>query len=89
VDEPLLGATGYRIDTAGAAVIVLEPSTEGLLAGWLARNGEGVAVSYVEAGPRDAPAGRREVTALGTPGWLERPARREGLFVIHLDPEGP
>src|SRR3954454_2470143 len=49
VEDELLGATGLRLFDADPAVFLLEPSTEGRLAGWLARNGEGEAAVYLEA----------------------------------------
>jgi hypothetical protein len=86
--EPLLGAAGRRITFGTSTAVILEPSTEGLLAGWLAYNGEGSAVSYVDA---DADSGPRNhvVTGTGRTGWLERAGDLRFPFVIHVDDEGP
>ena len=85
VEDELLGARGLRLVDADPAVIVLEPSTEGRLAGWLARNGEGEAAIYRERAGVPATA---RMTALGRPGrWagpsagLPRATRME-LFVM-------
>jgi hypothetical protein len=76
VDAPrstLLGArcrTGRARpdDPAGAAwIVVLEPDTEGRLAAFLARHGEGWAVRWFEATPGSATGDR---AGLGTPGPL-------------------
>jgi hypothetical protein len=56
-DDELLGARSLlvRLDGSDAALALLEPSTEGLLAATLARHGEGLAVTYLVA-PDDATA---------------------------------
>ena len=69
VEDELLGARGLRLAGVEPAVILMEPSTEGRLAGWLARNGEGEAVVYREA-DSDATV-RPRMTALGLLGWVE------------------
>lgn len=81
-EEPLLGARAVVIKLAVASVVVLEPSTEGKLAGWLARNGEGWAVRYVRADPQRVTSAPRAPTALGADGWLEPKADSRSQFVI-------
>ena len=51
--DPALGARGWARAAAGAtaAVVILEPNTEGRLAASLARFGEAVAVVYLGSGP--------------------------------------
>ncbi len=68
VKDDLLGARGLRLADVEPAVIVLEPSTEGRLAGWLARNGEGEAAIYLEAGGIAVQPTR--LTAVGLPGSM-------------------
>ena len=47
VDDPLLGArVVVLVDGPAPRVALAEPSTEGRLAGWLARHGEGFAGRY-------------------------------------------
>ncbi len=83
-DESALGARALGTKVGSIELLLLEPSTEGRLAGWLARNGEGVAVIYVEgAGAADAPPVN---TALGRPGRLEIPGDRTRPFLVVLDP---
>ena len=50
-DDELLGARCVlvRVDGLAEALVLLEPSTEGLLAATLARHGEGLAVTYLLA----------------------------------------
>jgi hypothetical protein len=67
VEDELLGARGLRLVDVAPAVLLLEPSTEGRLAGWLARNGEGEAAAYFEA-TQELRQARN--TALGRPGRL-------------------
>lgn len=63
--DPLLGASVRRRDPAppgGVGLFVLEPDTEGRLAAFLARFGEGVAVVYLaddRAGERIVPLNPR------------------------------
>jgi hypothetical protein len=83
-EEPLLGAVGRRITFGASTAVVLEPSTEGLLAGWLARNGEGEAVAYVDGGLEARPP-EQVMTGTGRTGWLERPVTPRARFVIRLD----
>jgi hypothetical protein len=89
-EERALGARALRARFGSVDLIVLEPSTEGRLAGWLALNGEGVAVLYVEV---FAGAARpRRATALGRDGELQpQPADdRSRPFVMVLDArDGP
>ena len=72
VEDGLLGGRGRLLQCAGGAVVVLEPSAEGRLAGWLARHGEGWAVIYRTARPGAELIGSRRMTALGRMGVLER-----------------
>jgi hypothetical protein len=82
-DEPALGARALRSRVGSIDLVLLEPSTEGRLAGWLARNGEGVAVLYV-ARPKTASDGPGRPTALGRTGVLQLPEDRRRPFVIAL-----
>lgn len=66
------------------ALVLLEPSTEGRLAGTLARNGEGIAVIY-EASRGLPPEGPAKMTPLGRPGRLVDPAQRWGPYRIVVD----
>jgi hypothetical protein len=54
-DDTLLGARCLVVvPVEGPLIVLLEPSTEGLLAASLARYGEGPAVAYLAPVPRDA-----------------------------------
>ncbi len=79
--DAVLGASAARVEGADGAVVVLEPVTEGPLAAYLARHGEGVCVLYVEADAGGAPEG---TTALGVAGRLRRPSARYGPFVVEV-----
>jgi hypothetical protein len=83
-EEPALGARALRSRVGSIDLILLEPSTEGRLAGWLARNGEGVVVLYV-ARSRTAIDDPGRPTALGRPGVLQVPEDRTRPFLIVLD----
>lgn len=83
-DEPALGGRALRARVGSIDLVLLEPSTEGRLAGWLARNGEGVAALYVEPVEEGKPPGLP--TALGRTGRLEIPDDRTRPFLIKLDP---
>ena len=82
-DEALAGRAliGYP---GAVALVLLEPSTEGRLAGTLARNGEGIAVIYEAARglPPDGPARR---TPMGRLGRLVDPAQRWGPYRIIVE----
>jgi hypothetical protein len=69
VEDELLGARGRRLAGVEPAVILLEPSTEGRLAGWLAHNGEGEAAIYRTA--NGLATQRPRMTALGRPGSIQ------------------
>jgi hypothetical protein len=49
VDDEILGARCRTIEASSERVVLLEPSTEGLLAGGLARHGEGPIARYLLA----------------------------------------
>jgi hypothetical protein len=83
-EEAALGARTVRARLGNVELVLLEPSTEGRLAGWLARNGEGVAVLYLQASAGAGVPGRP--TALGRVGWLQPAPDRSRPFVIALDP---
>jgi hypothetical protein len=83
-EEPALGARTVRARLGNVELVLLEPSTEGRLAGWLARNGEGVAVLYVEASAGAGAPGKP--TALGRVGRLQPATDQTRPFVIALDP---
>jgi hypothetical protein len=91
VDEPALGARAMCARVGSIDLVLLEPSTEGRLAGWLARNGEGTAVLYVEptavAGAQGVLRDPEGATALGRRGRLKASGDRAQPFVIVLDPE--
>jgi ribosomal protein S18 acetylase RimI-like enzyme len=80
-EEPLLGAYVLAAGLPdGTTLRLLEPSTEGRLAAFLARHGEGPAALYLEtaAGEKTAPDG----SASGGPGVLLRSGGRSGPFLI-------
>jgi hypothetical protein len=82
-EEPALGARALRTRVGSIDLILLEPSTEGRLAGWLARNGEGVAALYVALTTgTDGPGPR---TAMRRTGVLQVPEDRTKPFLIVLD----
>jgi len=54
VDEPALGARGVATEVDGRAVVVLEPTTEGRLAGSVARFGPGPCGLYLAAEHRQS-----------------------------------
>jgi hypothetical protein len=83
-EEPMLGARALRTKLGSIDLLLLEPSTEGRLAGWLARNGEGVAAFYLEGvKASDVPA---RATVLGRPGRLEVGQDPADPFLIVLEP---
>ena len=83
-EEPALGARTLRSRVGSIDLLLVEPSSEGRLAGWLARNGEGVAVLYfVRSLPATDDPGHP--TALGRPGVLQVPEDRTKPFLIVLD----
>jgi hypothetical protein len=55
VVEDRLGARGLRLRGSEPSIVMLEPSTEGRLAGWLARHGEGEAAVYRVGGGEGTP----------------------------------
>jgi hypothetical protein len=56
--DPFLGAGSLvALSEVGLRIVLLEPDTEGRLAAYLARHGEGVAVAYVRDGARWAAGG--------------------------------
>jgi hypothetical protein len=65
-------------------LVVLEPLTEGRLAAFLARHGEGLAVLYEEQGPADRSWPEAAGTPLGRPGRLAPGGSRWGPFVIRV-----
>lgn len=96
-DEEALGARALIARAGKAALVLLEPSTEGRLAAALARRGEGSVVMYVIAHPKtperprlgapEAPdLAEPRPTALGRPGRLMRSPKPWGPFVIVVDP---
>lgn len=86
-DEPALGARSAHIGRGAIPTVLLEPSTEGLLAAALARHGEGPVCVYLEGlvGSPMAVTLLSKATALGRPGRLVRPESVSGPFVILLD----
>lgn len=91
--DDLLGATAARARVRGIDVLVEEPRTEGRLAAFLARFGEGICAVYLKrprvASEEAATSGRSRPVAstpLGRPARLLSPARSWGPFGIVLDP---
>lgn len=100
--DVVLGGRASVLGRAGPAIVVIEPDSEGRIAAYLARHGEGIGAVYVAVAARD---GRPDVarrpsdrsvhaavgpTALGVDGRLRAPAGRWGPFVIELDAaDGP
>lgn len=83
-DDEALGARALIGHPGRIALLLLEPSTEGRLAGTLARNGEGIAVLYQQS--RGMPEeGALKMTPLGRLGRLTDPGRRWGPFLIVID----
>jgi hypothetical protein len=78
--DDLVGARSWR-PARSDRLLLLEPSTEGRLAGALARSGEGPLVLYLASGRSPDPVGGR-ATALGVPGTLLRPSGRADLGVL-------
>jgi hypothetical protein len=85
VEDALVGARGLRLRESEPALILLEPSTEGRLAGWLARHGEGEAVVYRLA---EAPGVGSTTIALRGSGRLDPSAGRlaGGQLVVLVSP---
>jgi hypothetical protein len=81
-DEPLLGATAWRLDAGGVAILILEPTTEGRLAAALARRGEGICALYL-ATDGDV-GGAFRMTTLGLPGRLLPHDHPWGPFVVEV-----
>jgi hypothetical protein len=79
--DALLGARGRATTLAsGRTLLLLQPSTEGRLAAFLARHGEGLAALYLARpaailGARATTLGYPASTALGRPGHLVAGAR--------------
>jgi hypothetical protein len=84
-EEPVLGARALRARVGSIDLLLLEPSTEGRLAGWLARYGEGVVVLYVERSTTDAHM-TGQATALGRVGRLEVSGVRARPYLIIVEP---
>jgi hypothetical protein len=89
VDDELLGARVAIVPTGGAELALAEPSTEGRLAGLLARRGEGDVGRYIEA-----PVTLGELNRLATDRGvlLSRPANGpfgRQVLVLGADPAGP
>jgi hypothetical protein len=82
----LLGARARRARVGSLDLFLLEPSTEGKLAGWLARHGEGVAVLYVERERLDERP--RSMTALERPGRIDPPRPGVTPYVVVVSPRG-
>jgi hypothetical protein len=88
--DDLLGGRAMRAGLAPLDLVLLEPATEGRLAAFLARFGEGACALYIEAAngampPDSTEAGVRSwPTALGRPGRLDGGSGRWGPFVILL-----
>jgi hypothetical protein len=87
-DDELLGAFCRLVERDGAAdaLVVLEPSTEGLLAATLARHGEGPAVTYLVVD--DDPAARLRAAGLSLSREAGTPLGR-GRLVLGGDRWGP
>jgi hypothetical protein len=78
--DELLGARAWRVSAGPVALVLLEPITEGRLAGALARRGEGIVALYLRS---DEPLqGALHPTAMGVPGRLTPDRRSWGPFVI-------
>ena len=90
--DELLGASVRRCGDDGLPLLLLEPDTEGRLAAYLARHGEGVAAVYLDGGPAGEP-GEAPTSGLGpaAPGPLGRArllrdGTRWGPYVVVLEP---
>jgi hypothetical protein len=71
--DPLLGARGLRAGLAPVDLVVLEPVTEGRLAAFLARNGEGCCALYLTSDGGVAGGPPRRDDGGGETGRDERP----------------
>jgi hypothetical protein len=87
-DDELLGAFSRLVQRVGAAgaLVLLEPSTEGLLAATLARHGEGRAVTYLVAD--EDPTARLQAAGLLLSREAGTPLGR-GRLVLGGDRWGP
>lgn len=93
IDDPWLGGRGVAVDAGGGLrLIVLEPTTEGLLAAFLARSGEGAVAAWVVTARAEAHGmvGRStsRPTALG-PVVVVRSGGRWGPYLLGLEGIGP
>jgi hypothetical protein len=82
-DTRLLGATcrmASGVLPGGAAVVVLEPATEGRLAATLARLGEGPSATWL-VGPEDPAAGEGPAEAIATSAQRDGPLGPERLVL--------
>ena len=82
--DGLLGGTVASVHIGGLDVLVEEPDTEGRLAAFLARNGEGICAVYIE---RPADAGRPVSRPVSRP--RSTPLGRDGSLLAHEWPWGP
>jgi hypothetical protein len=95
--DALLGARCRIVSVADAReIVLLEPSTEGLLAAALARHGEGSLALYLSVGEGSAAGARRAGVALSrlAVGPLGQERRvlvgpRDGPFILLVDPALP
>lgn len=82
-------ADGLRVPDP-LTLVLLEPDTEGRLAAFLARNGEGVAAAYVRGSGETTLAGQRSGPAPGPlgPARLLVGSRPSGPSLVVLEPNG-
>lgn len=86
-EDTLLGARAWTIGGPGRRLLLLEPSTEGRLAGWLARAGEGYAAIYLDRGASSSeePQARSSFTDHRS----IAPRARRGRIIARGQPSGP
>jgi hypothetical protein len=77
--EAAVGGMARVAPVGDIALVVLEPDTEGRLAAFLARFGEGICLAYVEG---EGPGGMIRPTALDVPGRLRPHAFPWGPYLI-------
>lgn len=92
-EDAALGARAWSTTGLGGRLVLLEPSTEGRLAGFLARAGEGMAVLYLQparsTGRKASPAtfhtGDRSTAPWGRQGWTVIRGQPSGPYLVLVD----
>ena len=89
-DDPVLGARSRRARVGDRPwLVLLEPATEGRLAAFLARHGEGLAAVYAVGAATDSPvrpAAQLATGPLGRQRWLAGDRDGPWLILVSEDP---